>query len=53
MMSDFCLKDAISHLKLLVSGTFAQLTAENAARSRSYRQIGFLSFVSGMLLIGA
>jgi hypothetical protein len=52
MMSDFCLKYAISRLEVLVSGTFAQLTPEDAARSRSDCQISLLSFVSGMFFVG-
>jgi hypothetical protein len=53
MMGDFCLKYAISRFELLMSGIFAQLTAEYAARSRSDRQISCLSFVAGMLLVCA
>jgi hypothetical protein len=53
MMGNLCLKYAISRFKLLMSGTFAQLTAEYAALSRSDRQISCLSFVSGMLLVCA
>jgi hypothetical protein len=53
MMSDFCLKYAISRFEILMSGTFAQLTTQYEARSRSYCQISFLAFVSGMFLIGA